>query len=43
MNDYFRVHPIGVVKKRNGEIRLEIKPEYHDALLGLEGFSHINV
>ncbi len=43
MDDYFRVHPIGVVKKRDGEIRLEIKPEYHDALLGLEGFSHINV
>ncbi len=43
MNDCFRVHPIGVIKKRGEESRIEIKPEYLDALLGLEGFSHINV
>lgn len=43
MNDCFHVHPIGFIRKKGEETRIEIEPEHRDALLGLEGFSHINV
>ena len=39
----FQLHPIGVIHKRDGVVRIEIYPDYSDALLGLEQFSHINV
>jgi tRNA-Thr(GGU) m(6)t(6)A37 methyltransferase TsaA len=43
MKESFRIFPIGVVKKQNGTVRIEIFDEFSDGLLGLEGFSHINV
>lgn len=39
----FQVYPIGAVHKRDGEVRIEIYPEYANALLGLKQFSHIIV
>lgn len=39
----FQVYPIGAVHKRDGEVRIEIYPEYENALVGLEQFSHIIV
>ncbi len=39
----FQVYPIGVIHKRDDVVRIEIYPEYSDALSGLEQFSHINV
>lgn len=39
----FAVHAIGRVNKQAGRIRIEIDPKYRDAMLGLEGFSHIHV
>ena len=43
MNDTFQVHPIGWIRKKESSIFLEIDPQYKDALLGMEGFSHIQV
>lgn len=43
MENRFYVSPIGIIRVRNGEYCLEIIKEYHSALEGLEGFSHINV
>ena len=43
MKKTFEIHPIGVIRKATGRVDLEVLPEYHDALDGLEGFSHINV
>ena len=37
------IYPIGVVKKQDDDISIEILDEFLDGLLGLEGFSHINV
>ncbi|MEN8245320.1 MAG: tRNA (N6-threonylcarbamoyladenosine(37)-N6)-methyltransferase TrmO [Thermodesulfobacteriota bacterium] len=43
MNDTFQVHPIGWIRKKESGINIEIDPQYKDALLGMEGFSHIQV
>ncbi len=43
MKEVFQIFPIGVVKKQNETVWIEIFNEYIDGLLGLEGFSHINV
>jgi tRNA-Thr(GGU) m(6)t(6)A37 methyltransferase TsaA len=43
MSDSFIVHSIGIVKKTDSRTWIEIKPRYKDALLGLDGFSHIHV
>ena len=43
MKEPFSIFPIGVVKKQNDVIWIEISDEFLDGLLGLEGFSHINV
>jgi len=43
MSDSFSLHPIGVVKKSDKGVWIEIYDEYRDALLGLDGFSHIYV
>jgi tRNA (adenine37-N6)-methyltransferase len=43
MTDTFILHPIGVVRNADGDARLEVRPEYREAMLGLEGFSHILV
>ncbi|MFC1761953.1 tRNA (N6-threonylcarbamoyladenosine(37)-N6)-methyltransferase TrmO [Planctomycetota bacterium] len=34
------LYPIGIVKKSKEETRLNIYPDFQEALLGLEGFSH---
>jgi tRNA-Thr(GGU) m(6)t(6)A37 methyltransferase TsaA len=39
----FIIYPVGVVKKKAEDTLIEIYQEYRDALLGLEGFSHIYV
>ncbi len=36
-------NPIGVVRKTDDGVRIEVFDEYADGLLGLEGFSHIHV
>lgn len=43
MQRVFEIFPIGVIRKTPEHTELEVFPAYRDALLGLEGFSHINV
>jgi tRNA-Thr(GGU) m(6)t(6)A37 methyltransferase TsaA len=43
MTDKFYIFPVGCIKKQDGAIWIEIFDAYSDALLGLEGFSHIQV
>lgn len=37
----FRVHPIGRVERGEQAVRLRVFDQYADALVGLEGFSHL--
>jgi tRNA-Thr(GGU) m(6)t(6)A37 methyltransferase TsaA len=39
----FQIYPVGVVGKKEKATWIEIVEPYSDALLGLEGFSHIKV
>ncbi len=39
----FNIYPVGIVKKTDTAVRIEIFDDYTDALLGLGGFSHIVV
>jgi tRNA-Thr(GGU) m(6)t(6)A37 methyltransferase TsaA len=39
----FQIFPVGIVRKTDTAVRIEIFDDYTDALLGLEGFSHIVV
>ena len=39
----FRIHPVGVVRVKEDAASIEVFEPYRDALLGLEGFSHIHV
>ena len=39
----FRIIPVGVVKKTDTTVSIEIYDDYTDGLLGLDGFSHISV
>jgi tRNA (adenine37-N6)-methyltransferase len=39
----FAVHPIGLVRKFEDQVWIDIEPAYADGLLGLDGFSHITV
>jgi tRNA-Thr(GGU) m(6)t(6)A37 methyltransferase TsaA len=43
MPEFFQVFPVGVVGKKEDAAWIEIFEPYCDALLGLEGFSHIQV
>ncbi|MGD8285238.1 MAG: tRNA (N6-threonylcarbamoyladenosine(37)-N6)-methyltransferase TrmO [Desulfobacterales bacterium] len=43
MSQSFYLNPVGIVRKSDGKIWIDIYNEYMPALLGLEGFSHINV
>ena len=43
MTDEYTILPIGYIRIKNGKILIDIDEKYADALLGLEGFSHINV
>jgi len=40
---FFTLFPIGKVEKQGQSVRLRIFDEYADGLLGLEGWSHVNV
>lgn len=43
MKDRYYIFPVGVIKKENENVRIEVYKEYRDALLGLDDFSHITV
>ena len=43
MERSIKVNPIGVIRKTDDRTWIEIDACYKDALLGLEGFSHIHV
>jgi tRNA (adenine37-N6)-methyltransferase len=43
MVETYRIHPLGLIRKTEITAYLEIFEEYRDAMLGLEGFSHIHV
>ena len=43
MRESFNIFPIGVVKKQNDNVWIEILNDYTEGILGLAGFSHINV
>ena len=39
----FQIFPVGIVRKTDTAVSIEIFDDYTDALLGLDGFSHIVV
>ena len=39
--DYFRLMPLGYIKKEADKAYLEVLPQFAPALLGLEGFTHL--
>jgi len=43
MSESFQVFPVGIVRKKEKAVWIEIFDPYAGALLGLEGFSHIQV
>lgn len=43
MEDSFQIFPVGMIKKRDKSVTIEIYHEYEDALLGLSQYSHILV
>jgi tRNA (adenine37-N6)-methyltransferase len=42
-NDRFQIQSLGTVRGGQGSWEIIIKPAYRDALIGLEGFSHVHV
>ena len=43
MQDRFYIFPVGIIKKRNEDVWIEIYAKYNAAFLGLDEFSHITV
>jgi tRNA-Thr(GGU) m(6)t(6)A37 methyltransferase TsaA len=43
MMESFQIIPVGIVRKTDTAVRIEIFNDFTDALLGLEGFSHVVV
>ena len=43
MQSEFIIHPVGVVRVKDGAAWIEVFDPYRDAMLGLDGFSHIQV
>ena len=43
MDSRFTIFPIGFIRKKDDMTWIEIDDRYSDALLGLDGFSHIHV
>ena len=39
----YKIYPVGIIRRQDDEIWIAIFPQYRDALLGLDGFSHIHV
>ena len=43
MMESFRIFPVGIVRKTDTAVSIEIFDDHTDALLGLDGFSHVVV
>jgi tRNA-Thr(GGU) m(6)t(6)A37 methyltransferase TsaA len=43
MADRYTICPVGLIRKKDDTAWIEIFAEYREAMLGLEGFSHIHV
>jgi len=43
MKDRFQIDPVGIVRKQDKTVIIEIHEKYKDGLLGLDRFSHILV
>ena len=43
MSESYYLKPVGIIRKRDEKASIEIFDDYTDALLGLDGFSHIVV
>ena len=43
MNEKMNISAIGEVKRKGNRVILLVKPEYKDAMKGLDMFSHISV
>ncbi|MGD8292844.1 MAG: tRNA (N6-threonylcarbamoyladenosine(37)-N6)-methyltransferase TrmO [Desulfobacterales bacterium] len=43
MSELYHLKPVGIIRKSDEKACIEIFDEYTDALLGLDGFSHISV
>ena len=43
MKDRFYIYPVGIIKKQDENVRIEIYEKYQEALLGVDKFSHITV
>ena len=43
MRESFRIIPVGIVRKTDTAVSIEIFDDYTDALMGLDGFSHVVV
>jgi len=43
MSKSYYLKPVGIIRKRDEKTWIEIFDKYGDALLGLDGFSHIHV
>jgi len=43
MQAAYNIYPIGIVHNKDDDVRIEIYPQYEQALLGIEQFSHILV
>ena len=41
MKEVFQIFPIGIVKKENEKVWIELIDAFLDGLLGVEGFSHL--
>ena len=43
MRESFSLFPIGFIRKQNDDVWIDLLDDFLDGLLGLEGFSHINI
>jgi len=43
MKNKFQIFPVGILKKNDKSVHIEMYPEYTDGLLGLDQFSYILV
>ena len=43
MADRYTIYPVGLIRKKDDTAWIEIFAEYREAMLGLDGFSHIHV
>jgi len=41
MKERFDIFPVGVIKKQGETVWIEIYDKYNEALIGLDGFSHL--